>query len=150
MPRSRRVPNPGISLRMGSKIRLSVRGLVFGLTKHGILGSQEARAHIFGVKQNRRCRPDVTSATIKNLFLDRTSASHGVICNYGPRFMKRVLKSRMWEMRTHWRITSKPNTSLRHSFLARFAGTSNSSTQSVMASEVKSIGVQTSKESTLQ
>src|SRR5215216_2839800 len=132
MRHSPRVPNPGTLPRMASKIRLLAAESDSGLTKHGILGSQEARARIFGAKPNRRCRPDETSATIESLLLDKTSASHGITCNYGPSFMKRVLKSQMWETQTHLLITSKRNTNLRRSCLARFAGTSKYSTQSIM------------------
>src|SRR5436189_1927575 len=148
MHRSRRVLNPGILAKMASTIRLAVGGRVSGLTKHGILGSQEAKAHIFGAKPNRRCLRGMTLATIENLFLDRTPVSPGIICKSGPRFMKHAFKCRTLETQIHSLITSKPNTSLRRSYSARFAGTSNSSTQSVMATAVKSVGVQTSNEST--
>src|SRR5215471_4085666 len=110
---SRRVQNPGILRRMASTIRLSVHGWVFGLTKHGILDSPEARVHIFGVKPNRRCLPGAISTTTVNSFLDRTSVLHGIICNYGPSFMRPVLKFHAWETQTHSLITSKRNTNLR-------------------------------------
>src|SRR6266403_3760983 len=148
MRHSLRVPNPGILPRMASKILLLAAGSDSGLTKLGILASRVARAHIFDVKQNRRCRPVGTSATIESLFLDKISASHGITCNYGPNFMKRVFKSRMWEMRTRLLITSKRNTNLRRNCLALFVGTSNYSTQSMMATAVNYAGVQTSTEST--
>src|SRR4029434_7404686 len=133
MPHSLRVPNPGILPRMVLKILLLAAGSDSGLTKLGISASRLARAHIFGVKQNRRCRLVGTSATIESLFLDKTSASHGITCNCGPSFMKRVLKSRTWEMQIRLLITSKRNTNLRRSCLALFVGTSNYSTQSIMA-----------------
>src|SRR5712675_3614751 len=98
MRHSLRVPNPGILPRMALKIRLLAAESDSGLTKLGISASQVARAHIFGVKQNRRCRPVAISATIESLFLDKTSASHGITCNYGPSFMKRGLKSLTWAM----------------------------------------------------
>src|SRR5439155_12928806 len=131
-----------------STIQLSAAGSVSGLTKLGISGSQQARAHIFGAKPSRRCPQDVTLATIENSFLGRISVSHGITCNYGLSFMKRAFKCRTLETQIHSLITSKPNTSLRRSFLARFAGTSNSSTQSIMATVVTNAGVQTSNEST--
>src|SRR6059058_1011653 len=98
---SRRVPNPGILLRMASIIRLSVHAWVFGLTKHGILASQEAKVHIFGVKPNPRYLRDATSTTTENSFLDKISISPGIICNYGPSSMRPALKSQLWETRTH-------------------------------------------------
>src|SRR5262245_29422807 len=107
MRHSPRDLNPGILPKMGSKIRLLAAASGSGLTKRGILASRPARAHIFGAKRNQHCRRDATSATIENMFLGRTSALHGITCNYGPSFMKRVLKSRTWEMRTHLLITSK-------------------------------------------
>src|SRR6266576_6796187 len=142
MPLSPRVPNPGTLQRIVLKIRLLAAGSDSGLTKLGIWGSRLAKAHIFDVKQNPRCRPVGISATIESLFLDKTSASHGITCNYGPSFMKRVLKSRMWEMRTRLLITSKRNTNLRRKCLALFVGTSNYSTQSMMATAVNYAGVQ--------
>ena len=141
-------PESCILPRMASKIRLLAAGSDSGLTKLGISASRLARAHIFGVKQNHRCHPVGTSATIESLFLDKTSVSHGITCNYGPSFMKRVFKSRTWEMRTHLLITSKRNTNLHRSCLAPFVGTSNYLTKSVMATAVKNAGVQTSAEST--
>src|SRR4029450_4266701 len=99
MHHSPRVLNPGILPRMASTIRLSAAASDSGLTKRGILGSRQARAHIFGAKRNQHCRLGATSATIENLFLDKTSVLRGTTCSYGPSFMKRVLKSRMWEMR---------------------------------------------------
>src|SRR2546423_8862328 len=122
---SRRVQNPGILPRMASKIRLSVRGWVFGLTKHGILASREAKVHIFGVKPNPRYLRDAISTITENSFLARTSVSHGIICNYGPNFMRPALKSQPWETRTHSLITSKQSTNLPRSSSARFAGISN-------------------------
>ena len=148
MHHSRRVLSPGILPRMASKIRLLAAGSDSGLTKLGILVSRAARVHIFGVKQNRRYRLAKTLATTESLFLDKTSASPGITSNYGPRFTKRVSKSRMWEMRTPSLITWKRNTNLRRSSLALFVGTSNYSTQLIMASAVKNTGVQTSSEST--
>src|SRR5215813_1821888 len=145
---SHRVPNPGILPRMASKIPLLAGGSVFGLTKLGILGSQQARVHTFGAKPNRRCFRGMISTIIESLFLDRTSVSHGIICNYGLNFMKHALKYPMWETRIRSLIISKRNTNLRRSCLARFVGTSNSSTQSVMATVATSAGVQTSAEST--
>src|SRR4030095_3845109 len=100
MPHSLRVPNPGILPRMASKIRLLAAGSDFGLTKLGTSASPAARVHIFGVKRNRRYRLAKTLATTESLFLDKTEDSHGITCNYGPSFTKRVLKSRTWEMRT--------------------------------------------------
>src|SRR6185436_1461491 len=149
MRHSLRVPNPGILLRMASKIRLLAAGSDSGLTKLGISASRLAKAHIFGAKQNRRCHLARTSATIGSLFLDKTSASHGITCNFGPSFMKRVSKSRMWETRTRLLITSKRNTNLRRSCLALFVGTRNYSTQSILATVVKNGGVQTLAELTL-
>src|SRR6266702_8017640 len=149
MHHSRRVPNPGISPRLALKIRLLAAASDSGLTKLGILASRAARAHIFGLKRNRHCRLGRTLATIESLFSDKTSVLHGITCNYGPNVMKRVLKSRTWEMRTRLLITSKRNTNLRRSCLARFVGTSNYSTQSIMATAVKNTGVQTLAESTL-
>src|SRR5947208_17152735 len=110
MRHSLRVPNPGILPRMALTIRHLAAEWDSALTKLGISASRVARAHIFGVKQNRRCRPVGTSATIESLFLDKTSASHGIICNYGPNFMNLVFKSRTWEMRKLLLITSKANT----------------------------------------
>src|SRR5262249_37713688 len=114
----------------------------------GISASRGARVHIFGVKQNPCCHLVKTSATIENLSWDKTSASHGIICNYGLSFMKRVSKSRTWEMRTRLLITSKPNTNLRRNSSGLFVGTSNYLTKSILASAVKNAGVQTSAEST--
>src|SRR5437763_9821783 len=104
---SPRVPNPGTLQKMVLKIRLLAAGSDSGLTKLGIWAFRLAKAHIFDVKQNPRCRPVGTSATIESLFLDKTSASHGITCNCGRSVMKRVLKSRTWEMRIRWLITSK-------------------------------------------
>src|SRR2546423_14959024 len=102
-----RVTHTGTLQRMVLKIRLLAAASDSGLTKLGIWASRLARAHIFDVKQNPRCRPVGTSATIESLFLDKTSASHGITCNCGRSVMKRVLKSRTWETRTRWLITSK-------------------------------------------
>src|SRR5690349_9121377 len=107
---------------MGSTILLLAAASDSGLTKHGTLVSREAKAHIFGVKPNQRCRPDVISMITGNSSSDRTSALPGIICNYGLRFMKHASKSQMSETRTLWRITSKPNINLRRSFLALFVG----------------------------
>src|SRR4030095_4798899 len=144
MPHSPHVPNPGILPRMVSKIRLSAAGSDSGLLKLGISAFRPARDHIFGVKQNPRCHLARTSAIIESLFLDKTSASHGITCNYGPSFMKRVLKSLTWEMPTRLLITSKRNTNLRRSCLALFVGTSNYLTKSILATIVKNDGVQIS------
>src|SRR4029450_9659308 len=57
MPHSLRAPNPGILPRMALKILLLAAGSDSGLTKLGISASRLARAHIFGVKQNRRWPP---------------------------------------------------------------------------------------------
>src|SRR6266513_5207044 len=148
MRHSLRVPNPGILPRMALTIRHLAAEWDSGLTKLGISASRVARAHIFDVKQNRRCRPVGVSATIESLFLDKTSASRGITCNFGPSFMKAVLKFLMWEMRTPSLITWKRNINLRRSCLGPFVGTSNYSTRSIMASDVKNIGVQTLVEST--
>ena len=148
MRHSLSVPSPGILPRMASKIRLSAAGSDSGLTKRGTWGSRQARGHISGAKRNQRCHQGATSATIESLFLDKTSASHGITCNYGPSFMKRVLKSRMLEMQTRSLITSKRNTNLRRNSLALFVGTSNCSAQSIMATTLKNTGVQTLPEST--
>src|SRR6266446_142997 len=94
MHRSRRGPNPGLLRKMVSKIRLSVRGSVSGLTRRGILASQQVRAHIFGTKPNPRCHPGATSMIIANLFLGRMRVSPGIICKSGPNFMKRALRFR--------------------------------------------------------
>src|SRR4030095_13856860 len=148
MRHSPRVPNPGMLPRMASKIRLLAAGSDSGLTKLGILVSRAARVHIFGVKQNRRYRLAKTLATIGSLFLDKTSASHGITCNCGPSFMKGVFKYRTWETRTRSLITSKRNTNLRRSFLPLFVGTSKYSTQLMMATAGKHTGGQTLPEST--
>src|SRR5438874_2461910 len=148
MPPSRRVLNPGILLRMVLKIRHLAGVLVFGLTKHGILVSQQARGHIFGAKQNRHYLPGATSTITGNSSLDRTPVSRGIICKFGRSFTRRGSKCQTWEMWTPSLITSKQNTSLHRSSLALFAGTSNYSAQSATASVVTSTGVQTSKEST--
>ena len=145
----RRAPSPGISLRMASTIRLLAADSDSGLTKPGTSASQVAKALIFDRKQNRRCRLAETSVTIGSLFLDKTSASHGITCNCGPSFMKGVFKFRTWEMRTRLPITLKPNTSLRRNSLELFVGTSKYSTQSIRATAVKKTGVQTLAESTL-
>src|SRR5215470_344122 len=122
MRHSRRVPNPGTLPRMASKIRLLAAGSDSGLPKLGTSASRAAKVHIFGVKQNRPCHPVGASATIESLFLDKTSASHGITCNYGPSFMKGVFKSRTWETRTRLLITLKRNTNLRRTSLALFVG----------------------------
>src|SRR5215813_12899975 len=149
MRHSPRVLSPGILPRMVLKIRLLAVGSDSGLTKLGTSASRVAKAHISDVKQNPRCRPVGTSATIESLFLGKTSASHGITCNYGPSFMKGVFKFRTWEMRTRLPITLKPNTSLRRNSLELFVGTSKYSTQSIRATAVKKTGVQTLAESTL-
>src|SRR5215469_10631343 len=100
MRHSPRARNPGILPRMASTIRLLAADSDSGLTKPGTSVSQVAKAHIFDLKQNRRCRLVETSATIGSLFLDKTSASHGITCNCGPSFMKGVFKSRTWETQT--------------------------------------------------
>src|SRR5215469_15387999 len=148
MPHSRRVLSPGILLRMDLKIRLLAVGSDSGLTKLGTSASREAKARIFDVKQNRRCHPERTSATIESLSWGKTSASHGITCNCGPSFMKGVFRFRPWEMRTRLPITLKPNTNLRRNSLALFVGTSKYSTKSIRASVVKNVGVQTLAEST--
>lgn len=112
------------------------------------LGFSASEGPYFRREAETTLPPGMTLATIENLFLDRTPVSPGIICKSGPRFTKPALKCHASEMRTHWLITSKRNTSLRRSFLAPFAGTSNSSTKLIMATAVKSAGVQTSKEST--
>ena len=148
MHHSRRVLSPGILPRMASKIRLLAAGSDSGLTKLGILASRVAKARIFGLKRNRRCRLGRTLTTIESLSWDKTSASRGITSNCGLSFTKRVLKFRMWEMRIPSLTTWKRNTNLRRSCLVLFVGTSNYSTQSIMASALTNTGVQTSTEST--
>ena len=117
-----------------SRIRPSAGDSVFGLTRRGILVCQRAKGHIFGLKPKLRCRPDATSAITGNLFSGRMPALPGVICKCGPSFTKRVSKCREWETLTPSLTTSKRNTNLHRNYSARFAGTSNSSATSVIAS----------------
>src|SRR5205085_9814501 len=123
---------------------LSVHCRHFGLTKHAIVTSQEAKVHNDGVKPKPPYLRDAASTTTDNSFLDKISISPGIICNYGPSSMRPALKSQLWETRTHSLITSKQSINLPRSSSARFAGISNYSGWSVMVSVVKHTGVQTS------
>src|SRR6266545_4739857 len=123
---------------------------VSGLTRHGILVSQPARAHIFAMKPNLRFRPGAISAITGNLSSDKTQALPGVTYRCGSSFMKRVSKCPGWETQTRSLTTSKRNTSLRRSCSARFAGTSNSSATSVVRMAEAFVGVKTSRGLTWQ
>jgi hypothetical protein len=148
MRRSRRARNRGMSRKMVSRIRLSVDASAFALTRRVNLDCLRAKGHTFGAKPNRRYRRDVTSMIIANSFLGRTSVLRGVICNFGPSSTKPASKCLEWETQTHSLITSKRSTNLPRSYSERFAGISNSSARSAMATAITLNGVQTSAGST--
>ncbi len=97
---------------------------------------------------NRRCRPGATLAIIGNLFSGRMPASPGIICKCGRSFMKRASRFRAWETQIHSPTMSKRNTNLRRNYSARFAGTNNCSTTSVIPTAEAFAGVKTSAGST--
>ena len=76
--------------RLVSSIPRSVGESVSGLTKRGILVSQRAKAHIFGLKPKPPCRPGATLVITGNLFLGKTPALRGAIYRCGSSFMKHV------------------------------------------------------------
>src|SRR5436190_23144475 len=123
MRRSPRVRNRGPLQKAVSSLRLLARASVIGLTRHGILVSQEARVHIFGARPNLHCRQGAIAAIIVNSFLGRMPALHGGICKCGPNFTKRAFKCHAWETPIPSRITSKRNTNLPRNSSPRFVGT---------------------------
>src|SRR5437773_6968426 len=100
MHRYPRVQNHGPLPRVVSSLRRSVGVSVSGLTRHGILVSQRAKARIFAVRPNLRFRPGATSAITGNLFSDKTPALPGATYKCGSSFMKRVSKCPEWETQT--------------------------------------------------
>src|SRR5438874_2715103 len=109
----------GTSPKLVSSIRPSTQGSASGQIRSGTLAYQQATAHIFGLKQNRRCRQDAVAAITGSLFLGRTPVSPGTTCNYRRNFTKRASKSRGWAMRIHSLTILRRNTNSRRNSSAR-------------------------------